>query len=547
MSSPELDRILSFPRVPWNQTEPLSPLLEKWRPSLWDAQLAALSRSERASDGQWVYCDMPVGSGKFLTGYLAPALCKARRAVAFTFPNLLKQSKAEVGKFRELFPEARDYEPEYISFGKLSHPKYAHILFEKAPDVIVIDEAHALCGAFSARRNRVMAYCKENPHVKVLVMSGTLDRDLEALYELAELSLRGHSFLPRNFDLVRLWGRVLNHGSKPHATDTARLKPLCDWAGTDDVHAAFRERYTTMPFVVTAPPAKVDAALHLRKWKPEVPAAVQSAVEGLREAWILPDGTELVDSLEIHRHGGTLSLGFYYKPIPHDDEDVQLEWEEARREWGRALRRQIQHLQWFGLDSPARVEQACQKNAAHKDVMAAYRTWVAIRNEHTPRSEVVWVDQSLVRAAVARVLAQPRGILWYASARAIEPILRDMGMCVYGAGVEAPTADVTHAALSQLSHGTGKNLQPWDWQLILEFPSSAIGAEQLLGRTHRPYQMSEVVTAEIATITPFQTGRLYSCLAKSRSAKHQFGREPKILNASWQTGPKTLCNLNLLR
>lgn len=79
---------------------------------------------------------------------------------------------------------------------------------------------------------------------------------------------------------------------------------------------------------------------------------------------------------------------------------------------------------------------------------------------------------------------------------------------------------MTHAALSIAVHGTGKNLQAWPYQIILELPSNAEKLEQLLGRAHRGQQKHNVV---VDTLLP--SGYLESRFAQlTNEAKALSGR-----------------------
>lgn len=524
-----MDRILAQPERDWDDIGEISELLESWTDRIWETQLAALARIEQLPFPQGLYGDLAVGAGKFLVGFLAGRLLGIPNTVVLTFPDLLKQSAREIEVFRKIFPEVEGYIPTYVSYDKLSSKKQVHLLEDLAPKMIIADEGHALCGRYAARSLRVMRYMVKNPDVRFHVLSGTLARPFEEISHLAEMSLRDSSFLPLRKPTLKRWAQALDHGNEPSAEDLEILSPLQEWAGEDDARAAFNKRYRTTPGVLKSPKAEVDCELILTKWAPALPASVKSALKDLQEEWVLPDGTELVDALELHRHGGTLSCGFYYAAVgnPEDHE----EWYEARLEWGRALRLQIQYI--GGIDSPANVEDACRAGRADPRVRRAWQRWDAVRDTYKPQSEVVWLDKSLVYAAVERLRSKPRGILWYSSKRALEPIFRELGLPVHGAGSDVPGPEVTHAALSIRAHGTGKNLQAWNDQVIFEPPGGSIAYEQLLARMHRPKQMSAFVGADILFSSPFHKARLYSALSKARSAKETFDKDSKLLICSW--------------
>lgn len=528
-ASPDMARILALPRRDWDDIGEISPLLRSWSDRLWPAQLATLARKEQAPEPQGILGDLSVGAGKFLVGYLAPRLLNCKNAVVLTYPDLLKQSEREMAVFRKIFPEVVGYEPTYVSYSMLSSQKRVHLLDELAPGVIIADEGHALCGRYAARTLRLMKYMITNPQTRFSVLSGTLARPLAEIAHLAEMALRDDTFLPLRAPTLKRWAQALDHGNEPSKEDLEILRDLQDWAGVDDHRKAFQLRYKTTPGVIRSPEADVRASLVLNKWSPRMPPKIKEAVDNLAEEWVLPDGTELVDAMAVHAHGGTLSCGFYYSAVgnPEDHED----WYEARRDWGRALRLQIHYV--GGYDSPANVWKACEEGKAHPEVQASWRRWLAIRDDYKPESVPVWIDKSLVQAAVARLKSKPKGLLWYSSKRAMEPVLAELGLPVHGAGSDVPDDSVKHATLSINTHGTGKNLQAWDDQVVFEPPSGYRAYEQLLGRTHRPGQLSDCVKADILFSSAFHKARLYSALSKCRTAQENFDKNPKLLICSW--------------
>jgi hypothetical protein len=95
--------------------------------------------------------------------------------------------------------------------------------------------------------------------------------------------------------------------------------------------------------------------------------------------------------------------------------------------------------------------------------------------------------------------SHPTGIVWYEHT-AVGERLRQMGAQVYGAGQAAAKAIINAKgpiAASILAHGTGKNLQAWDNNLVLSCPSSGATWQQLIARTHRPGQMSDEVNCDV--------------------------------------------------
>ena len=88
--------------------------------------------------------------------------------------------------------------------------------------------------------------------------------------------------------------------------------------------------------------------------------------------------------------------------------------------------------------------------------MAAWQRWKPIKDDFEPKSEVIWLDESIIKEEVERALQTPRALLWYSSARAVEPLLKRLSLPTYGAGTDPPAEHVTHAALSIAVHGQAR-------------------------------------------------------------------------------------------
>ena len=535
----ELDRILAIPRRKQGVIGDLHPLVAKWSPLLLPAQIEALNELANMPHPCGLFGDIPVGGGKFLISMLAATVLRARRAVLLVPPDLVGQTKREwfgdprrgIQPWGQFFPEAANHVPTIVSYGRLSGTKNDKILYELLPDVIISDEAHALCSTDSARTARWMNYVIDNPGTRVVVLSGTLDRPkIEDYAHLAEAALRNGTFLPLDDTILAMWASVLNHKAQPGENAKSALDPLVDWAKTNRDRnpylAAFRERKNSTPGVIAPTGTGPGMSLYLRQWRPPTPKVVDEALKQLAKTWTLPDGSELVDALAYHRHSNTLSLGFYYKQSICGDADRYEEWREARLMWSRALRRQITYIARAGIDSPARVVLAIRQGRAHKDVAAAYWRWFKICDVVRIESDPVWLDKSIVLSAIDKVKQEDRSILWYTSARALEPVFRSARLPVFGAGTEPPEGKIKHAALSINTHGTGKNLQAWSRQLVLEPPSSGRSWEQLLGRTHRRGQLADDVICDYSAHewplrANMHAARLYAEYVANTSGKQQ--------------------------
>lgn len=527
--SPELRRILDLPVRP--DVRPLPPLLEKWAPKLRPAQIAALSELAAMPAPCGIYGDIGVGAGKFLICMLAGALLGLDRVLIITDAQLIGQARSEIDRFVQVFPETVDHMPTLLAYEHLSRPESVYELDKRAPQLVMLDEAHRLCGANSARTNRVLNYAIQNPKVRWCVLSGTLQRkSLLDIAHLAELALRDGSFLPTDSTVLAMWSAVLDQGAKPSAAQLRYFDPLLAWAGTQDVNEAYARRFKSTPGVVSIQSEEAACSLRIRKRVYRPGAEIANAIKGLQDRWELPDGTELVDTLEYVRHSATISLGFFYRTVYPEGSEA---WQEARKTWNRELRTQIQYRRYGDLDSPARVERAAEQGrGVPQSLIDAYRAWVAIRDTVEPEQTTNWLTMEVIDVVAEYMRRRKRGLVWYGS-RAVEAALEERGLPCFGGGMAPPADDVPVAALSHHSHGTGKNLQAWNYQLILEPSASAGWWQQLLGRTHRYGQKADEVIAEVLTTTWYQRAQVFGAWREAGDLQTRFGTPFRLVNCDW--------------
>jgi hypothetical protein len=125
-------------------------------------------------------------------------------------------------------------------------------------------------------------------------------------------------------------------------------------------------------------------------------------------------------------------------------------------------------------------------------VAMAWKIWEPYHKIKPPPTVAVWIDDFLIKDAVQWANAQTEPvIIWYGDT-AVGARLAELGVPTYGQGSEMPRVPITCAA-SYNVHGTGKNLQAWHNQILLDPPASGQAWEQLLGRTHRQGQEADEV------------------------------------------------------
>ena len=88
-------------------------------------------------------------------------------------------------------------------------------------------------------------------------------------------------------------------------------------------------------------------------------------------------------------------------------------------------------------------------------------------------------------------------------------------------------------AASYNVHGTGKNLQAWRNQLLLDPPSSGQAWEQLLGRTHRQGQTADEVLFHYYDHTDEFRNAIVTAKASAAYIQETTQTPQRLLYATW--------------
>jgi hypothetical protein len=512
-----------------------------------------------------------VGHGKTFPTFLLPEV--VRRLRGSVRPMLLVPSNL-VHKTRIDHAEAqRHYRypiPNIVSMGLLSHPKHTGIFEKHAPDLVIIDEAHALANHDATRTKRLTRWILANRDCVVVALSGTLtSKSIQDYKHISELALRDMTPIPEEAVDLEFWQAMLDVGGKPDYAARKAIRPLVEWhhARTgqrtpptgqitkDMAREAFRYRLQTVPGVVATSDAGCDASLNVRKWRVELPASWQEAVEEFGDSdeayWEMPDGTEVVDALTASRAQGQLSSGYYtrwewperacpghwgallgqYTGCEGEACSVcegtgryagpDHEWLELRKTWSSVERHTLRAIeQKTGQDSPALIRRLAKEGKLGRPSARALQAWEDVKPRHVSKwgfqPPVVYEDlepgpEWLAARAVEWAKVVKRGIIWYATPH-VGLALAQAGFRVFGAGTSLDSRSAlridTPCAKIDVQ-GEGKNLQikdlprrgvpvrGWDRNLALEFGGNARVWEQKLGRTHRAGQTSDEVWLDV--------------------------------------------------
>jgi len=536
--TPEFERIYRLPRRALDLVTPLdlTPLFAKRKEGgirLKPIQNAALYDAAYA---RGLFAPIKVGGGKGLLALLLPEVFDAKRAVIFTEGKLKRTlMRSAVEKYSDLkipFDRFRVF-----SYGELSsHTRGTGLLDEYQPDAIICDEAHALRNPKSARTIRFMNYANKHRDIPYAFLSGTMVRDtLKDFAHLIELALGEGSPVPNvRPELIAWCGAIDRVPEYPYLPGV--LTKFCTPGET--TRAGYSRKFFDTPGVVgDFTEDEVCASLTFTQTKLVIPPSVVKLRDGVARNWKLGD-MEMRLAIEQSKAQQQLSCGFFYRWVwPNGRPDT--EWLTARAEYHAEMRARLKHAS-KGLDSPYHLTNAAKrywnwkrKGGPRPEKLWPSKTWPRweeVRQRYKPLTETIWVSEFLVDAAIDWARKAERGaIIWYTYKALGERIAEKGGFPLYGPGAAAEFATEPIIVCSVKAQGTGQNLQDrFHKNLLTTVPPNAQVLQQLVGRTHRPYQAADVVTVDWygtgENIEAFETAK-----AEAEFQQELFAEPQKIL------------------
>lgn len=567
--TPELGRILALPRRKLDLTRgtvdglplidlnplylhnggrceryPKCPLCAAGEVKLWPAQSAVLMEAEM---GWGLLGPLQVGGGKTLCTLLLPDVFASKRTVLLV-PAMLKNQLVtrDFGNYGRHFLLPLD-RITVVAYSELSVASGADILDRVGPDLIIADECHALSQPKSSRTMRFLRYMAAHPETKFCGLSGTVTRrSIRDYAHLCEIALRHNSPVPRKWTDLQDWADALDPVRDPMPIGALKVfvepAKLAACKDSEELRMAAREgfqaRLVETPGIVATSDSWAGSSLIISAIRPEVPESVIDYIKTVNKTWEI-SGEEIEDPMRMKEISRQLSSGFFYKwiwPLGIPDE----EWLEARAAWHKACREVLQRSR-PGLDSPLLVSRAADRNELYATACKdAWNVWKTVKDRYkpTPPVEPVWISDFVIDAAVAWAdkklgYKQPPAILWY-SHEAVGEAIAARGFPLYGAGTDAGEADPERKKIivcSIRAQGTGKNLQRYAHNLVVEPPASGATWEQLIGRTHRPGQLADEVWFEVFTHTPVLDESLGRAVDYAYYVHQTQGQRQKILIA----------------
>lgn len=492
--SAELGRILSIPRREWG-SEQISLLVDRMTRAhktptgtqvLRPIQAVALAE---ALQHKGAFVPAPVGAGKTLISLLLPRMFRHIQRPMICLPaHLIAKTETEALQYRQHWVLPAFFKLQ--SYQALSRVSAADLLDRVQPDLIVFDESHYLKNPKAACTKRVARYLKKHPETVVVMMGGSpINLSIRDFAHLCDWAIKDLSPVPRTFLDLDEWSRALDADTPDHRKIGFGALYKLD---SDDPIRGFRSRMHSCPGVVMTKDPPLPVPLTIKSHLSPSSLSMESAFKKLRN-WVTPDDIEIADAPEVWRHAREIATGFYSVWVPRAPEY----WRSARSAWAKACR-EILHGNRRDLDTEQQlIEYIDSTPGVYKAEKKLLDCWREIAPSFTPNPVPYWISDLVIDWICE--WAKTPGLIWV-DRPAVGERLAGRGLAYYGQdGVDRSTGLRTEqhptsrsCVLARRANDSGRNLQAWRRNLVVDVPSRGSDWEQLIGRTHRPGQTGHV-------------------------------------------------------
>lgn len=345
-----------------------------------------------------------------------------------------------------------------------------------APDLVIMDEAHNLANASSARTRRMFSVLDTlNP--QIVAMSGTItQKSVMDYYEIIRRALGQWNPLPNAKALAAMWAQVIDAEATADFRDQERtdqrtvgddirqneqgpMLPLIDWArgffpaerqqltsNTAGFRRAYKLRLNTAPGVVVSSDSDIGTSLIIEnvpcddyERHPNWPKC-QELIDRIEDLWETPNGDVIDYAVHKWKWLNELTLGFYNQLTwptkeswAHRKNLSESQSEEALakalihhaagQDYAKELRQWLMDSSKPGIDTPFLVGKDMATNGAKNVGEKLYQAWAAMKGldfEGRPErdsSAVRVCDYKVVEAAAWATQLPPGegGLIWYMS------------------------------------------------------------------------------------------------------------------------------------
>lgn len=512
----------------------------------------------------------------------------ARKRVKLTVPFLMLGNKTPQQR-KAIYLSGRPgcY---IVPYSLLSTKDTSEMLDAIQPKLLILDEAHNVKNISSARTRRMRSYMAEhNP--ELVALSGTItNKSVQDYHHLITAALGENSPLPLSPVLAGEWGQVIDATAQPDSAATGPVRPLMRWAekhfpneefprNQAGFRRAYMRRLSSAPGVVsTVGENTLDCTLILQNQPVAHPEKyegwkqLEALMEQVDEGWKTPNDDEIEHAIHKHKWMQELSAGFYNqlrwptmaelskkRGISTEEAytliDRAMTQHEAHQRYAKSLRYWLQDRHRPGLDTPFLVGSDMRLHGAQNVGQRLYKEWKEAKDlefDGMPErvSEAIRVCPFKVLTAVewAKQLKGKGGIIWYLNIEVglwLTQELQQAGLnplhCPAGRKANETIIDPRHrdrvVVASIDAHGTGKNLQHFQEQLVVQWPRPAKTAEQMLGRLHRNGQEADELICHTMLTTEFEDMNFYACLTDALYQHQTLGVQQKVVYCNYDPLP----------
>jgi len=571
----EIDRILTLPIIPeWGEDEraEIRSIYTGRTITLRDVQCDALYSIRIYGGG---FFPIGVGYGKTIIALLAYHILQCPSSI-YLMPNPVHDQlyfhdipfverefgiKLNVttldglGKEGRCRAAAKNPGLKLIPYSLLSVTDTYEFLSKTKTQCILADECHFLRHRNSARTKRLLNFLRDSSKIKLICLSGTITKNSLLDYShLIQRSLGENNPLPNSNAILNEWDELLHPDNyhkyvthreliKIHAVATG--KNMQDRITQEAARTSFKWRLHTAPGVVATEGQSVDCSIYLNPVYTKIPVNVQDALEELNETWVDPNGDEIVDMVVKTQMEAQLVSGFYYKLTwPEGITKETIDAHDAKMLFYRMLRMWLKRGPRVGHDTPLLAMRALAKKTGYvNELQDEYDMWKFMQKDWMPKRvrSTNWISDYKLREAFCWAVQAETGIIWYKWDVFGEEVFRflwanDMRELVQFCPANCPIDKLMQKdkiLVCSMAHAIGKNLQHYDQQLVLDVPRNAQLWEQMLGRTHRQGQKSDLVSADIICGTEFERDGIRKSLKQAKFIEETGGGSQKLLIASW--------------
>ncbi len=529
--TPELERVLNLPRVPWQQdpeiVELVDVLTQAYRMPLGEQRLFAVQAAALKAIYEFAgaFLAIKMGRGKTLITYLAATVLEVERAVLMVPNSLIEKTEYDFGKLAKHWVRPKSL--TIVGYQDLGLEQNANVLEMLDPQAIIADEGFKLANLEyagdkgSGVAKRVRRCLSTRPDCRFVVLGGTLsdDRPIMQFHHLMRWSLGEKMPMPTASKEALLWARALD--IKSHLTERMELGALqCFGETLEEARKGFYQRIYSAPGVVYTPDDDTGASLRMSTLDGPNPCAAQ-IVDVFNGKG--PDGKP-IEEYQVPILTSELSEGFFYELDPPPPK----EWVEAKREYYRLVRLMLEQ-QDAEMDTDYQVELKLRRGPRN-EVLAR---WLAVRDMYRPNRIAHWLSYKVIDHVVQT--AKPGTVIWSLYQAPGEEIARRHKLRYFhkngrdATGLLIDEFDGSTCVASISACAEGHNLQyAWHRNRVIGMPGFLLN-EQLVGRTHRYGQKADTVYVEYLGNNDLQRHKI----ARMRAIAEKGSKSSKVSLADW--------------